>query len=119
MSVKGYRDLAAWQRGMDLAVACYALARELRTRHHTSLAAQLERAAVSVPSNIAEGKGRGTAKEYAHFLTIALGSLREVETLVLLADRLRIAKQETVIAILEICDQVGKPLYGLRQSLTG
>lgn len=117
MSANGYRDLVAWQRGMDLAVSCYALGRSLREARHASLASQLERAAVSVPANIAEGKGRAGRREYSRFLTVALGSLREVETLVQIADRLKIAKLETVKAILALCDQVGRPLYGLQRSL--
>ena len=93
---------------MDLAVAAYALAKSLRARRESSLAAQLERAAVSVPANIAEGKGRAGKGDYARFVTVALGSLREVETLVLLAQRIGLAKLESCSAILEQCDAVGR-----------
>lgn len=113
----GYRDLLAWQRAMDLAVESYALSKSLRAAKGGSLASQLERAAVSVPANIAEGKGRAGRGDYARFVTVALGSLREVETLVLIAQRIGAAKRETCAAILERCDEVGKLTYGLSRSL--
>lgn len=102
---------------MDLAVASYALAKSLRARKESSLASQLERAAVSVPANIAEGKGRAGRGDYSRFVTIALGSLREVETLVLIAQRIGAAKAESCTAILQQCDEVGKVTYGLHHSL--
>lgn len=117
MSTNGYRDLIAWQRGMDLAVACYTLSRTLRLSKRGSLASQLERAAVSIPANIAEGKGRQGKVEYSRFLTVALGSLREVETLVIIAERIGAANKETCRAILQQCDEVGRVTYGLRRTL--
>jgi four helix bundle protein len=117
MSSNGYRDVIAWQRAMDFAVACYALGTMLRRERQVALASQLERAAVSVAANIAEGKGRQGRREYARFLTVALGSLRELETLVLIAERVGVAKKETCAAILNQCDGVGKVTYGLRRRL--
>jgi four helix bundle protein len=89
----GHRNLVAWQRAMDLTVAIYDLNRPLRSLTHPELASQLMRAAVSVPSNIAEGRGRSSSREFAHFLDFSTGSLREVETLVELIARLHLAKR--------------------------
>jgi four helix bundle protein len=113
----GYRDLVAWQRAMDLAVSCYAVGMSLRRARHGSLASQLQRAAISVPANIAEGKGRGTKREYARFLTVALGSLREVETLIQLALRIGAAKDSSCSAILQLADEVGRVTFGLKRAL--
>jgi four helix bundle protein len=99
---------------MDLAVAIYTVAEQLRRQGQRNLASQLERAVVSVPANIAEGKGRESQKEFAHFLSVALGSVREVDTLVALADRLRRIKRETSIALAQVIDEVAKLVFGLR-----
>ena len=112
-----FRDLVAWQRAMALAEGAFTLARALRHGRHAGLAIQLERAATSVPSNIAEGQGRTSGREFARFLTIAMGSLREVETLVSLAGRIGAARNETVIALLQMADETGRVLHGLRRSI--
>jgi len=69
-----------------------------------------------VPTNIAEGHGRGTDRDFARFLDIAMGSLREVETLVVLAARIGLAKQETAAALLKRTDEIGALLYALRRA---
>jgi four helix bundle protein len=74
------------------------------------------RAAVSVPSNIAEGHGRGTPKDFAHFLDVSMGSLGEVDTLVALADRIHLVKRETAVELFQQADGVARVLYGLRRS---
>jgi four helix bundle protein len=112
-----YKDLIAWQRGMDLAIGCYALSGTMRRQRHGALAAQLQRAAISVPANIAEGKGRGTKRDYARFLSVALGSLKELETLVEIAQRVGAAKVETCTELLKLSDEVGRVTYGLRRAL--
>jgi four helix bundle protein len=112
----GHRNVIAWQRAMDLAVACYGLTRHLRAQRHADLSGQLLRASVSVPTNIAEGHGRGTDRDFAHFLDISMGSLREVETLVILTERVGLAKQATSAELLKQADEVGRVLYGLRRS---
>lgn len=115
----GYRSLIAWQKAMDLTVACYTVSRSLRQSRHTDLANQLLRASVSVPSNIAEGHGRGTNKEFAHFLDISMGSLGEVDTLVALADRIRLVKRATADELLKQTDEVGRIVQGLRRAKRG
>src|SRR5512143_2920723 len=105
-AVRSHRDLIVWQKAMQLAEAVYALARQLPVTETYGLRAQMTRAAVSVPANIAEGNARATRREYAHFLSIAQGSLTETETYVLLAGRLRyldaLAVQLTTERIAEI-----------------
>lgn len=115
----GHRDVIAWQKAMDLAVACYPLTQQLRSAHQWDLSSQLLRASVSVPSNIAEGHGRGTPKDFAHFLDFSMGSLREVETLVVLTDRVGLATRTLSSELLRQSDEVGRVLYGLRRSKRG
>ena len=117
MPSTGYRELLAWQRAMDLAVESWGIVRLLRAKRETALASQLARAAVSVPANIAEGKGRSSRKEYSRFLSIALGSLREVETLILIAQRIGVDKSESSGPILARYDEVGRLTYGLNKAL--
>ena len=113
----GPRDVIAWQRAMDLTVNAYHLVQQLRQQRHSDLSSQLFRSSVSVPSNIAEGHGRGTNKDFAHFLDISMGSLREVETLVILSDRVGLAKRATATELLKQADEVGALIHGLRSSV--
>ena len=112
----GHKSLIAWQKSMDLTVACYTVSESLRRARHGALANQLLRSSISVPSNIAEGHGRGTPKDFAHFLDISMGSLGEVDTLVVLADRLNLVKRATSAELLKQADEVGGVIYGLRRS---
>ena len=77
---KGYRNLVVWQKAMELAKKVYLVTRNFPEEEIYALTSQVRRSAVSVPSNIAEGKGRGTGKEFIQFLRIALGSLYELQT---------------------------------------
>jgi len=83
---KSYRDLVAWQKAMDLVTAIYRLTASFPKEEVYALTSQLRRAAVSVPSNIAEGQGRHGAAEFRHFLRQASGSLMELETQVMIAE---------------------------------
>jgi four helix bundle protein len=80
-------DLIAWQKSMDLVELAYTIARTFPKEEMFALSNQLRRAAVSIPANIAEGQGRGSYGDFRRFLTIALGSLREAETLVVITKR--------------------------------
>ena len=102
---------------MDLATNVYALGKALRTQRHQSLASQLERAAVSIHANVAEGSARNSDAEFARFLNIALGSLRELEPLLDLSFRLGLAKRETALALAAQADEVGKVLFGLQRTV--
>ena len=86
--VKSYRDLIVWQKAMNFAEHVYRIQREFPAEERYGLCDQLRRAVVSIPSNIAEGRGRDTAKDFSHFLILARGSLNEASTQLELAVRL-------------------------------
>ncbi|HXT62429.1 MAG TPA: four helix bundle protein [Pyrinomonadaceae bacterium] len=115
--LKSYRELLVWQKAIELTVLVYRLTEVFPKREVYGLAAQLRRAAVSIPSNIAEGYGRGSRKEYLQFLSIAQGSLKELETQIILAQRLTYSTQSQAERILSEAETVGKMLGGLIRSL--
>jgi four helix bundle protein len=117
--IRSYRDLRVWQEAMTLAEQCYRYSREFPRDEQFGLTSQLRRAAVSVPANIAEGYGRDTKGSYVNFLKIAQGSLKEVETHTILAQRLSFANATSANVVLEQCDVVGKMLRGLIRNLEG
>src|SRR6476619_3552207 len=95
MAGQGYQDLVAWQRAMDLTERVYRLTSTWPKGEVFGLTSQIRRAASSVPANIAEGQGRNGPKEFLHFLGIANGSMREVETYLILAFRLQYCDKAT------------------------
>ena len=117
MSLKTYRDLDAWQKAMDLVVAVYKLTKQFPATEKYGLTSQIQRAAVSVPANIAEGYWRTHRGEYLHHLSVGRGSLAEVETHVTIAVRLEIIPRERGVEVWELCQAVGKTLNRLIQSL--
>jgi four helix bundle protein len=117
MAVQSYRDLIAWQKAMDLVVAVYEASRAFPREEAYGLTSQLRRAAVSVPSNIAEGQGRRSTKEFGRFLGIAYGSLQEVETQVILSVRLGYLESAQEERVLAQCAEVGRLINGLMRSL--
>ena len=112
-----HRDLQVWQRSMELVERIYALSNGFPREEKYGLTSQLRRAAVSIPTNIAEGNGRSTRRDYAHFLSIAFGSAREVDTLLDLAARLRVAESGKVEECAELLDEVCRMLYSMRTML--
>ncbi|MGD0299094.1 MAG: four helix bundle protein [Bryobacteraceae bacterium] len=114
--VKSYRDLDVWRLGLDLAEAVYQCTSSFPKREIFGLTAQMRRAAVSVPSNIAEGRSRSSTKEFLQFLSIALGSLAELETQFELAIRLGYT-DGAVHPVMPLSDAVGKKLRCLQKSL--
>ena len=106
--VKSYRELIVWQKAMDFAEHVYRVQRRFPDEERYGLCDQLRRAAVSVPSNIAEGRGRDSARDYAHFLTLARGSLNEVMTQLELATRLGYMKPGS--GLYEESKEIGKML---------
>ncbi len=117
MAVRTYQELMVWQRAMDMVVAVYQLSSKFPKEEIYGLKSQVRRAAVSVPSNIAEGQGRGTANEFAHFLRIAQGSMQEVETQVLLAERLGFVEMNELQPVLDLSAGTGRMNRGLMHSL--
>ncbi|HBB88468.1 MAG TPA: hypothetical protein DC047_12715 [Blastocatellia bacterium] len=115
--LKSYRDLLVWQKAMELAVETYRFSSGFPRSEVYGLTSQLRRAAVSVSSNIAEGYGRGSRKEYIQFLCISQGSLKELETQVILAERLKYESKTSVDGLLELSEEVGRMLGALIRSL--
>jgi four helix bundle protein len=114
----GYRDLKVWQSAMLLAEEIYRLCGSFPKNEVYGLTSQLQRSAVSIPSNIAEGQARNSSREFRHFLGIALGSLAEMETQVLLAQRFNYITEQESSKVLQLADETGKMLKGLQKSLT-
>lgn len=108
--IESYRDLVVWQKGMDLAAEAYRLAGIMPKAEQFRLTAQLLRAAASVPANIAEGHSRGTRKDYANFVSIARGSLAEVETFLILAVKVGLLKEPDVGTAISLATEVSKML---------
>jgi four helix bundle protein len=113
----GYRDLLVWQAAMQIAEDTYRLTDLLPKHEIYGLTNQLRRAAVSIASNIAEGHGRNSPKEFNHFLGIALGSLAELETQLQLAARLTYLEDNQLTNLLKTTDEAAKMLKGLQKSL--
>jgi four helix bundle protein len=115
--VKGYRELLVWQRAVDLTLAIYD-ATEAFPRHEIyGLCAQMRRGAVSVPSNIAEGHGRHHLGDYLHHLSIANGSLMELETQIVIATRRGYVARELEVRLSGRSAEIGRMLAGLTRSL--
>ena len=113
-----YRDLVAWQKSMKLAKLIYKATASFPSDERFGLTAQMRRAAVSIPSNIAEGQARFSKREFQHFLRNAKGSLAELETQITLAAELEFLKAEAAKELLRVCDEIGRILAGLLASLT-
>jgi four helix bundle protein len=116
-SVVLYRDLRAWQFSMDLVVDYYDLVRSYPKEELFALSSQIRRAATSIPANIAEGWGRESRNEYIRFLQIAQGSLKELETHLLVSERVGLASHGQISTILVRADLVGRTLHALIRSL--
>jgi four helix bundle protein len=116
--VRHFRDLIAWQRAMDLVVQVYGITEPFSSKEMFGLTNQLRRAAVSVPSNIAEGQGRNTTIEFLRYLSISRGSLQEVQTQVEIAYRLGYLDETTTRDFLESSEELARILNGLCRSLT-
>jgi four helix bundle protein len=112
--IKRYTDLVAWQKAMDLVQEAYRITKSFPKEELYGLTSQLRRSAVSVPSSIAEGHCRNGRREYIHHLSIALGSLGEVETQILIARRLGYAEDDALTAL---ASETGRLVVGLMHSL--
>lgn len=115
--LKSYRDLLVWQKAIELTVLVYRLSEGFPEREIYGLTSQVRRAAVSVPSNIAEGYGRGSRREYLQFLSIAQGSLKELETQTILAVRFFYVTSSQAERVLSESDRLGKMLGSLIRAL--
>jgi four helix bundle protein len=118
-AITSYRDLQVWQRAMELATTVYQLAKLMPRTEEYRLTGQMLRAAASVPANIAEGHMRGTRKDYANFVSMARGSLAELETLLMLAERVQLLTVAQTGPAMRLADEIGRMLTALRQRLAG
>jgi len=116
-TVKSFRDLRVWQTAMEIVPAVYRLVRLLPQEERFALGDQIRRAAVSIPSNIAEGHARRYTKEYLQHLSIARGSLAELHTLLLLAEKLGYLQPQQVNPVENALQDLRMPLAGLMARL--
>ncbi len=114
--VQSYKDLLVWQKGMDLCEACYKLTSRLPKDETYGLVSQMRRAAVSVPSNIAEGFGRDQPGSFIQYLRISQGSLKELETQVLVCQRVGLLTEELAQTVLPLADELGRMIRSLIRS---
>jgi four helix bundle protein len=118
MKVRSYKDLSVWQKAMRLVEECYRVTDTFPRNEEFGLKSQMRRAAVSIPSNVAEGNVRHSSNEYCRFLAIALGSTAELETQIELARRLGLQSEDDADQLAQRCQEVGRMLNGLRLSIT-
>jgi len=110
MSWKHYKELIVWQKSMDLVESVYSLTKSLPSDERYALTDQIRRAVVLIPSNIAEGHGRQTDKEYKQYLSIAKGSVSEVETQLMICVRLNYLTEQQTESVLVLCDEIRRML---------
>lgn len=111
--MSSYKDLFVWQKSIQLVTDIYKLTKVFPKDEYYGLVSQMQRAAVSIPSNIAEGNERNSNKEFAHFLYIAKGSLAELETQIIIAEKLDYVTGNQITNILSNCQEIGRMINGL------
>jgi four helix bundle protein len=114
---KNFRDLKVWQLGMQLAEEVYRFSHEFPKHETYGLGSQIQRAAVSIPANIAEGHAIGSTRDFARRLGIAQGSLAELETHLMLAERMKYGNPTEIASILARCGDEARMLRSLRKSV--
>lgn len=112
-----YEDLNIWKKAMELAEEVYLLMKKLPDDEKFGLISQIKRCSISIPSNIAEGAGRNSKKEFVHFLSITNGSTLELETQLMLLERLKFLKKKEIEPLLSKCVEIKKMNYALQKSL--
>jgi four helix bundle protein len=116
--IQNYTDLTVWQKAMDLTAQVYDITKKMPKEEVYGLTSQMRRAAVSIPSNIAEGQARHSKKEFIHFLKIAQGSKAELETQLLLCVRIGYFADTDISDMLNLLQEIGKMLTTLSAKLT-
>ena len=116
-NIRSYRDLIVWQTAMALAAACYFKTRAFPRSEMYGMTSQIRRAAASIPANIAEGNGRENTGAYINHLRIAQGSLKELETHILLAQTVELMESDVSTDLLDKSERVGKLLRALIRAL--
>ena len=115
--INSYKDLNVWQKSMELARIVYSIVKLLPREELYALSDQMRRAVISIPSNIAEGYYRNSTRDYIRFLSIAKGSLGEIETQLMLCEDFGYLKNEQITPALRKCDEIGKMLTMLINNL--
>jgi len=115
--MQAYRELTVWQRSIELVEEVYRIIEKLPSAERFALADQIKRSAVSIPSNIAEGRGRNTERDFVRFLSIANGSAFELETQLIICLRLGYVDEETCKKAFQLCDEVCRMLNSLIKKL--
>ena len=115
--IEGCQDLLVWQKSMDLVIESYELVKLLPLNEQFALSSQIRRAAVSIPANIAEGFGRWHSNDFVHFLLIANGSLKELETHLLIGKRLNLFDSQQLTKPMVLAEEIGRMLAALRKKL--
>ncbi len=117
MAIQSYQELEVWKVAMDLAAECYRVTRTFPKDELFGMTSQIRRAAASIPANIAEGQGRNHTREFLNFLSMARGSLMEVETHLLLCVRVGLLSEDQLIPLLNLSERISQMLSRLRQAL--
>ena len=115
--MKTYKDLIVWQKSMVFVYEIYTVTKIFPSDEKFGLSSQLRRAAISIPSNIAEGYARKTKRDNAHFITIAFGSATEIETQLLISKQLSFIHDEVYISLSSLLTEILRMLYKYRESL--
>lgn len=116
--MESYKELEVWKKAVELVVEMYQTTKRFPREEIYTLVSQIRRAAISIPANIAEGWARGTTKEYLQYLKIARGSLMELETHVIISQRVNCLREEELEKLSTSIQQIGKMLNGLIKSLS-
>ena len=117
MKTSDYKELQVWQKAMDLVVEIYKISKLLPKEEVYGISDQLRRSAVSIPSNIAEGQSRNSAKEFIQFLSIARGSLAELETQLLICIKVNMLSEDNIADAQNIITEIGNMIKGLMNKL--
>ena len=117
MKTSNYKELQVWHKAIDLVVEIYNLTKLLPKEETYAISDQIRRAAVSIPSNIAEGQSRNSAKEFIQFLSIARGSLAELETQLLICIKVNMLSEDNITEAQNIITEIGKMIKGLMNKL--
>ena len=117
MKTSDYKELQVWHKAIDLVVEIYNLTKLLPKEETYAISDQIRKAAVSIPSNIAEGQSRNSAKEFIQFLSIARGSLAELETQLLICIKVNMLSEDNITEAQNITTEVGKMIKGLMNKL--
>lgn len=115
--VQSYRELIVWQKAMELVERVYRMTRVFPKEERYGLSIQIQRAAVSIPSNIAEGHARSSTKEYRNFLSISQGSTAEVETQAMIAVKLDYVTEKQTETIMSLLDEISRMLTAIKKKL--